>query len=357
MRFVAANCLKTGMIVGENLYNSIGELLLSRGTALTEEFIDAIDRLQYTGIYIDDAISKDIETESIVSDKVRIKTLNGVKDLFTDVANDPSKAQSDFITVQERVSEIVDEVCSNPKLMINMVDMKLFDDYTYYHSVNVAILSIVLGVGLGMEREELCNLGYGALLHDIGKVFIDREILNKQGKLTSEEFEAIKKHSELGYEHIKNGNGISKTAYRAILDHHEKYSGGGYPGNLKGDQISLYGRIISVCDVYDALTSDRAYRKAMLPADAIEYIMASNEIFFDPKIVEIFIKKIAPYPVGTCVELSNGLTGIVMENREELCLRPKLRIFKHPDGYLDKPYVLDLAEFKALNITITGVVS
>ncbi len=357
MRFVPTNCLRVGMVVGENLYNQAGDLLLSRGTPLTDDYIYSIERLKYNGIYIEDDISRDIDIINIVSDKVRAKTVSGIKNAFVDVSKNSGDAVKSLAEAKEQVEQIVDEICNNPSLMINMVDMKVFDDYTYYHSVNVAILSIVIGVALGMEREELCNLGYGALLHDIGKVFIDKDLLNKKGKLTAAEFQILKNHSLLGYEHIKKGYGVSKTSCMAILDHHERYSGGGYPNGLSGNNISLYGRIISVADVYDALTSDRPYRRAMIPAEAIEYIMASTETLFDPKIVAVFVKKISPYPIGTCVKLSDGNTGIVLENREELCLRPKLRIFKDKDGFLDEPYIMDLADFESLNVTIVDVVS
>ncbi len=357
MRFIPVDCMSVGMIVGENLYNQTGDLLLSRGTALTPEFISAIERLKYNGIYIEDDLSKDIDVINIVSDRKRANIVKGIKGAFKELGRGTPNARQTLEAAKSKIEDIVDEICKNPDLMINMVDMKVFDDYTYYHSVNVAILSIVIGVALGLDRGELCNLGYGALLHDIGKVFIDKALLNKKEKLTDEEFRILKEHSLLGYEHIKQGFGVSKSSCMAILDHHERYSGGGYPNGTKGEEISLYGRIISVADVYDALTSDRPYRKAMIPAEAIEYIMASTEVLFDPKIVAVFVKKIAPYPVGTCVKLSNGLVGIVLENREELCLRPRLRIFRDETGYLDEPYVIDLADFESLNLTIVEVVA
>lgn len=357
MRFVPTNCLRIGMTVGENLYNQTGDLLLSRGTKLTDDFIAAIGRLNYNGIYVDDSISSDIEIISVVSGETRTNAVKGVKGAFADIKKEGPAARRALAKAKSQVEGIVDEICSNSNLMINMVDMKVFDDYTYYHSVNVAILSIVIGVALGLGRDELCNLGYGALLHDIGKVFIDKALLNKKGKLTDEEFDILKKHSQLGFEHIKQGYGVSKTSCMAILDHHERYGGGGYPNGLSGTAISLYGRIISVADVYDALTSDRPYRKAMIPAEAIEYIMASSDVLFDPKIVAVFVKKVAPYPVGTCVKLSDDTIGIVLENREELCLRPKVRIFKNTEGFIDKPYEIDLSEFEFLNVTIVDVVT
>lgn len=356
MRFVPAFCLREGMVLGDNLYNNYGELMLAGGTVLTKEYVNAIQRLQYNGVYIEDDISKDVHILNIISDNVRAKTVKGIKDVFIHFEKGDSKAaKTNMKKVKQQVENIVDEIFANRHLMVNMVDMKVFDDYTYYHSVNVAVLSIVLGVALKMDRNELCNLGFGALLHDIGKVFINREILNKKGKLTPAEFEEIKTHSLLGCNHVKKGYGVTASAYMGILDHHERYDGGGYPNNLKGQDISWFGRIISIADVYDALTSDRPYRKALLPSDAMEYIMASNNTQFDPKVVEVFVRKIAPYPIGTCVKLSNGLTGIVVENYESFSMRPRIRVFMDNDRDVE-PYEIDLTDKSMLNVTIVKVI-
>ncbi|HML36306.1 MAG TPA: HD-GYP domain-containing protein [Bacillota bacterium] len=354
MRFVPTYCLREGMILGDNLYNNYGELMLAGGTELTKEYVSSIERLQYNGVYINDDISKDIQIINIINDSVRAKAVKSIKDVFIHCEKG-GNIKHDVKKARRQVEHIVDEIFAHRHLMVNMVDMKVFDDYTYYHSVNVAVLSIVLGVALKMERSELCNLGFAALLHDIGKVFVSKEILNKPGKLTPAEFEEIKSHSLLGCNHIKKGYGVSNTAYMGILDHHEQYDGGGYPNSLKGENISWYGRIISVADVYDALTSDRPYRKAMLPSDAMEYIMGSNKTKFDPKVVEVFVKKIAPYPIGTCVRLSNGLTGIVVENYEDLCMRPRIRIFMDQERDVDA-YEIELADYESLNITVVKVV-
>lgn len=354
MRFVPTYCLREGMILGDNLYNNSGELMLADGTELTKEYVSSIERLQYNGVYINDDISKDIHIINIINDSVRAQAVKSIKDVFIHCEKGGS-IKHDIKKAKRQVERIVDEIFAHRHLMVNMVDMKVFDDYTYYHSVNVAVLSIVLGVALKLDRSELCNLGFAALLHDIGKVFVSKEILNKPGKLTPAEFEEIKSHSLLGCNHIKKGYGVSNASYMGILDHHERYDGGGYPNGLKGENISWYGRIISVADVYDALTSDRPYREAMLPSDAMEYIMASNKTKFDPEVVEVFVKKIAPYPIGTCVRLSNGLTGIVVENYQELCMRPRVRIFMDHDRDVE-PYEIELADYESLNITVVKVV-
>ncbi|MBR0597506.1 HD-GYP domain-containing protein [Sinanaerobacter chloroacetimidivorans] len=356
MRFVPTYCLREGMILGDNLYSNSGDLMLSCGTVLTGEYVKSIERLQYNGVYIDDDISKDIPIITVINDSVRAQTVKGIKDIFIHCEKGNKNVKNDFKSAKLQIENIVDEIFKNRNLMVNMIDMKVFDDYTYYHSVNVAVLSIVLGVALDMDRDELCNLGFAALLHDIGKVFINKDILNKKGQLTHTEFEEIKTHSLLGCNHIKKGYGVSNAAYMGILDHHEKYEGGGYPNNLQGERISWYGRIIAVADVYDALTSDRPYRKSLLPSDAMEYIMASTMTLFDPRVVEVFVKKIAPYPIGTCVRLSNGLTGIVVENYEDLCMRPRVRIFMDKEQQDIDPYEIELADYQSLNITVIEIV-
>jgi len=356
MRYVPAFCLREGMKMGDNLYGPRGELMLAKGTVLTAANVAAIKRLNFNGLYVEDNISKDIEIASIIDEKVRAETTRAFKDVYIQMKSGSSKDKiaKGIQNIQEQVDQIVDEVLNSKSLMINMIDMKAFDDYTYHHSVNVAVISIVIGVALGLKRSELCNLGYGALLHDIGKVFIRKEILNKPGKLTEEEFEFIKRHPSEGYAYISNEFNMPYAALSAILFHHEKYDGTGYPNGLIGNAIPLFGRIITLADVYDALTSERPYRPALLPSEAMEYIMASMGSLFDPSLVNLFIRKVAPYPNGTIVRLSNRMLGIVIENYEDFCMRPKLRVF-HDGNSMITPFELNLADSEALNITIVGV--
>ncbi|HEY5555702.1 HD-GYP domain-containing protein [Acetobacterium sp.] len=351
MRFVPIFCLRNGMICGDSLYGERGELVLARNTVLTADLILSIRKLNYNGIYVVDDISKDIPIVNTINDRVRAQTVNGLKDIF--ICNDKNLpvSQEKFTDMENHIETIVDEILKNKNMMVNMVDLKVFDDYTYYHSVNVAVLSIVLGTALGLDKTELCNLGFGALLHDIGKVFIDKDILNKRGPLTDDEFKQMKKHPSLGYDYLIKEFGGSLSSQLGILDHHEKFRGDGYPNDIKGEDISLFGRIISIADVYDALASDRPYRKALIPSEAIEYIMGATYTFFDPELVKVFITKIAPYPVGTCVKLSNGLIGIVTENFESYCLRPNVRVFQDGD-FKVTPFEIRLADHKSLNITV-----
>ena len=355
MRFVPISRVKEGMILAYDLYNDEGHFMLAGGVRLTRRSIQGIKRLMYSGVYIEDKLSEGIIFESAVNSRVRERTLREIRDIFVLAEDGGANLEKTVVAARKQVDSIVEEIISNRDVLINMMELQEFDDYTYNHSVNVAILSISMGVALGLNKPELCKLGFAALLHDIGKVFVPKDILNKPAKLTEEEFGEMKNHSQMGWDHIKNGIGISDDVLMGILQHHEKYGGGGYPNNVQGEAISLFGRIIAAADVYDALTSQRPYRNAMLPSDAVEYVMASIMTQFDPMVVDTLVKKIAPYPVGTCVTLSNGMTAIVKENNKEACLRPKIRIYQENGQDVDT-YEIDLADFEHLNIIITGIV-
>ncbi|WP_303870521.1 HD-GYP domain-containing protein [Acetobacterium wieringae] len=339
------------MVVASDLFGDRGELVLPRKTVLDIELIHKIHKFKCNGLFIEEEQIQSIPIIKTIDSSLRTKTVNGIKEIFICKENNQPVQKEQFTEMEDQVETIVDVILKNKEMMLNMVDLKVFDDYTYFHSVNVAVLSIGLGTAMGLDKADLCNLGFGALLHDIGKVFVPKDILHKKGPLTDVEFSEMKKHSFLGFEYLASEYVGSVGAQAGILDHHEKFSGGGYPNNAKGDKISLYGRIISIADVYDALTSDRPYRKGLLPSEAIEYIMGGTGNLFDPDLVRVFVRKIAPYPVGTTVKLSNGLSGIVTDNFESFCMRPNIRIFKH-GNYEIKPFDICLADRHALNITV-----
>lgn len=356
MRYVPASCLREGMKVARTLYGKNNEKLLVSGIVLNHKYIDSIQRMKYPGLYIDDNLSSDIEIINVISDELRMETVNGIKKIFTIIKNhnDPgAKTES----IKTMVDGIVDELLANKNMMVNMIDLKCFDNYTYLHSVNVAVLSIVMGIALGLDRMTLSRLGLSAILHDIGKVFINKKILNKPGPLTAAEAEEMKMHSMLGYNYAKEKFRLPIASYAGIIDHHEKFDGSGYPNAKSGKRISLFGRIISLADIYDALSSERPYRKALGPSEAVEFVMGNFETLFDPQIAGVFIRKVAPYPVGTTVRLSNGYTAIVVENFESACLRPRVRVVKVDDDDVD-PFELNMqTDFSILNVVVKEIVN
>jgi HD-GYP domain-containing protein (c-di-GMP phosphodiesterase class II) len=354
MRFVPANCLREGMQVARTLYGKNNEKLLAAGITLNEHLISSVQKLKYAGLYIDDDYSRDIEIISTISDDLRVESVNNIKKVFLEAESNLQKVKTE--NVKKQVDVIVDELLDNKHMMINMIDLKCFDNYTYSHSVNVAVLSLVIGIALGLDRKTLSRLGLGAILHDIGKVFINKDILNKPDILTDDEFKEMKKHSQLGYIYAKEKFKLPNTSYMGIIDHHEKYNGSGYPNAKTGKGISMFGRIITVADIYDALSSERPYRKAMSPSESMEYILGNSGSIFDPQLIEVFISKVAPYPIGTTVRLSNGYTAIVLENYPQYSLRPRIRVIKI-DGREVVPFELDLmTDHSLLNIVIEGFV-
>lgn len=359
MRFVPVLGLVEGMVCGKNLYDVNHQLLLRKGSTVQKGYIDRIGELGYQGIYIDDEISSDIEIRDVISDELRMSAIKAVKDICI-YAEKPKAAKGQLdgkiANTKLLIANIVEQILENKDTMVNLIDLKFYDDYTFFHSVNVAVLSILVGVEYGLNKSELFNLGLASILHDIGKMFVDKEILNKPGKLTPEEFEAVRQHSLYGYNYLKESYEIPTSAFIAVLQHHEKYDGTGYPMQKSKEQISIIGRIIGVADVYDALTSTRPYRKSLLPSEAMEYIMANGGIMFDVKLTKIFARKVAPFPKGTYVKLSNALSGIVADNYEDACMRPKVKVILDAEGNSVEAYILDLRSDKKLrSVTITGV--
>jgi HD-GYP domain-containing protein (c-di-GMP phosphodiesterase class II) len=358
MRYVPTSCLRDGMVLARNLYGKDQSLLLSKGQPIKETYIDKISKLGYSGVFVSDNLSDDIIIESLISDQLKMSAVSAVKDVFIMTERDSDNVKANNLMMEKTkviVEGLIDEILFNRNLMVNMVDLKVFDDYTFYHSVNVAVLSIIMGISLDFSRPMLYKLGLGALLHDIGKIFISKEILGKEGPLDDDEFEKIKQHPSLGYEYLVNHFDIPAKSYLGALHHHERYDGSGYPLCLKGERISEIGRIIAIADVYDALTSDRPYRKALLPSNAMEYLMGGSNSMFDPQYVLNFTRKVAAFPLGTIVMLSDGTRGIVVKNYEDCCTRPCVRIINDSEARADDRYIDLRDDFTATNLTIVDI--
>ncbi len=225
------------------------------------------------------------------------------------------------------VEEISKSITRNPEAFLNLSRLKTKDDYTYMHSVAVCALMIALGKQLGLEEDDLKEAGLAGLLHDVGKMMVDQDVLNKPGKLTDEEFELIKDHPRKGWEILQGSSDITATALDVCLHHHERMDGKGYPDKLAGEQLSLFARMGAVCDVYDALTSNRCYKNGWEPAETIRKMAEWRNGHFDERVFQAFVKTIGIYPSGTLVRLKSGRLAIVMEQTEKSLLSPIVKVF------------------------------
>ncbi|MDD0842137.1 HD-GYP domain-containing protein [Pseudomonas sp. Gutcm_11s] len=246
--------------------------------------------------------------------------------------------------VGELVKEISDSVLRHPNALISLARLKTSDEYTYMHSVAVCALMIAMARQLGLSELQVREAGEAGLLHDIGKMAIPDTILNKPGKLTDAEFGTMRSHPEAGARMLLDCRQISALVLDVCLHHHEKFDGSGYPHRLAGEQISLFARMGAICDVYDAITSDRPYKKGWDPAESIRK-MAEWKGHFDPQLFQAFVKSLGIYPIGSLVRLESGRLGVVMEQHEKSLLTPKIKVFFSARSKMPIPQeVIDLAK-------------
>jgi len=334
VRKVPVDSLRPGMKVGRSIYDSCGRLLVAAGAVLSRGYIRRLKAYGVPAVYIDDGLLPDVCVEDVTSDDVRVQAMKQVRLLLEEETQGAPVGRA-LIRVQEMaqtVNEIIDQLLSRESVVVNLTDIRSLDDYTFGHSVNVCVLSLITGITLGYGREELFRLGMGAVLHDIGKVRVPEEILNKPGSLTGEEFEVVKQHTVYGYELLRSLPDVGHASAYVALQHHERHDGQGYPEGLRGDEIHPFARIVAVADVFDALTSDRVYRRALPVHEAWEMLAGSGDYFFEFRIVRAFLFNVAAYPVGTIVALSSGEVGVVVETARGLSRHPRVRVLFDAGG-------------------------
>jgi len=354
MRRVPINRLKPGMKVGRSVINASEQVLLSAGVILTETFIARLKKLDIPSIYIDDGFLPDLQIEDVVSEKVRYQAIQQTKKIFNDFRY--TKTLMGLDKIEHIVDQIIDELLNNKNIMVNLVDIRSNDEYTFGHCVNTCILSMITAIRLGYTPSRLKLLAVGALLHDLGKTLVPPEILNKPGKLTNEEYHLVQKHSEYGFELLCQHQQFQNPSKLAVLHHHERYNGTGYPHGLAGKQITQNSGIVGLADMYDALTADRVYRSAFLPHEAFEMLAASGDYLFEFNIVKAFLHHVAAYPIGSLVRLNTGEIAVVIQNRPGFSLRPKLRVlFLANSEPCTDQHEIDLTEVH--NLTITQVLN
>lgn len=347
--------LQEGMILGENLHDSLGNILLSDGITLKESYITKIVNLSVSKVYIrNNLIEEATNRKEDNDDPYMLETRLEAKKFISEAMHEFSFNGLVVEKVIAVVNKLIEELLENDEIIISLGKLRSIDDYTLEHSINVCIMSLVLGISYGFKHDELIDLGVGAILHDIGKMMIPQGILNKPGALTIDEYEIVKNHTTYGYEILRKCKGINNIAAEVALSHHERLDGNGYPLGKKIDQIRIYSRIVAICDVYDALTSDRVYKNKIEPHKALEYICKMVNSQFDNEIVKKLLSCVKIYPVGSLVKLNTNEIGLVVDISKLNPSNPVVRILLDEKGKKVMDY-LEVDTNKNLDIRVTNV--
>ena len=264
------------------------------------------------------------QVELIAAKKLHTKTKEAVVSMFSDVRMGNALKLDDALSL---VDEINQSIARNSSALVSLSRLKNADDYTYLHSVAVCVLMMALGRQLGLEGKVLKQVGIAGLMHDFGKVFIPNGVLNKPGKLTEEEFNIVKMHPLKGWEFLKNSNEVNDLTLDVCRHHHERVDGKGYPDKLSGEALTLFARMGAICDVYDAITSNRCYKKGWEPAESIRKMAEWKDGHFDEAIFHAFVKTVGIYPTGTLLKLKSGRLGVVIDQSQNILTKPLVKVF------------------------------
>lgn len=336
-KFISVRVLTPGMVIDQSIIDGTGRILINRKTALDEFMIASLKRMGIGGVYIregsesEEEITYNISPEVMeqiekvkVPDVAKIELRESVKKQVAEgiqfLYSNPNSAS--FVDTTNNISnELMKAITENDALAVDVNTLKVSDEYTFKHSVDVASMAMIVAKNLGLSPKEIKQIGVAGLLHDLGKSKIPNEILNKPGRLTDQEFDIMKQHPLTGYNMIKDKPDLTPATKLGVLQHHEKITGNGYPFKLTADKIHLYAKILTVADIYDALVTERPYKAAFTPRDAVEMIMAMTADL-DINMIQSFLNSVILYPVGSIVKLSTGEFAKIVENIPGYPTRP-----------------------------------
>lgn len=335
--FVRTRSLKNGMKIDQKVVDKSGRTLIAQNTVLDDFLIESLAKLGVAGIYVregeEDPEDKDVAPETLekieklkvadrakvnISESVKQRVAEGIQYLYSNTASESFLDATNNIT-----SDLMKAITDNDAIAVDISALKVSDEYTFKHSVDVATMSMIIAKKHGLEQKEIYEIGISGLLHDVGKSKIPNEVLNKPGRLNDMEFALMKQHTLFGYAILKDKPEIPAAVSMGVLQHHEKINGKGYPLGVPESKITQYARILSVADIYDALVTERPYKSAFSQRDAVEMIMSmTGEL--DINVMKSFLGSVILYPVGCTVQLSNGERARVVENTPDYILRPKV---------------------------------
>ena len=317
MRVVSVSNLKGDEILGRQIYDELDRVLLNVGVKLTPFYIEKIKEIGINSVYIDDEISKNVIIEENISEKTRQMSKRAVKEMIEGYCREGKTYDS---SVMNSVNSILEDVLSNKDVLINVAQISASDNNIYSHSVNVSVLSTIIGTHMGYNMSKLKDIATGALMHDIGKIRImnDKKLIGEFK--TQDELDKYIKlmHPKVGYDLLGEQHVWNAYVKVAALMHHERCDGSGYPLKLQGDEINQIAKIVSICDVFDNLISDRNRKESKTVSEVIEYLVGMSNIYFDAEMVRKFTMNIAAFPTGSCVLLSSNEKGLVVRQNNSM---------------------------------------
>jgi len=318
MRLVAVQNLRPDMVVGKTIIGSNGQILLRQGVKLTERYIAHLKQHMIEVVYI--STGSGVAPQDVVKDQTRIKALSETRQVLSRVKRG---AELEVEQVHQILVSIIDELLLQDSLMINLVDIRSHDEELFHHSINVAILSTIVGIEFQYTKDRLRVLATSALLHDIGKLFTE-----DHGE-----------HVRLGSRLLREKSTLDASIIAAVYQHHEYWDGTGFPAGIGGTDISQDARILSITNVFDYMSTNSRYPLE----EVIEYLMGQSGIQFDPVTVRAFLNCVSFYPVGAQVELNTGETGVVVRSNRGFPTRPVVQVERNQFGVVNPPYEVDLA--------------
>lgn len=309
------------MILARDVIDQYGRILIAAEMPLKQSIIDLLKRHHVTSVFVKTHHPKNYEidiTPDVITMETRLKLISSVKDAFS-----KSNGLTEHLPELEcYVENVVYTLSKRKNLLLYLTDINYANDYLFMHSVNVGLFSIVIGIAMNLPFDELCLLGMGGLLHDLGKTKISSELLDKEGKLTLTEFNELKKHASHGYKILKVDTHLDYRIIFMALQHHERCNGSGYPWGILKDKIHPLSRIVAIADVYDALTTDRVYRSRLTSFSAMQIINEGDRIHFDHDVIMAFNKVVIPYHIGSSVTFNDGESGKVIGLNSVDLIRP-----------------------------------
>jgi putative nucleotidyltransferase with HDIG domain len=332
------NCLYTGMMLKGDLYSEDGTILFPAGQPLTDEVLKTVQSKNIKKVFYNrPLLASETQKNPMMTQQVLEKAFAVSEDIgYAAIKKTPLPEKE----IEETVEQFITMVAKAEKgALLNLIEIMDYDEQTYVHSVNVAMIAVLFGKLLDWRREQTKMIGIAALLHDIGKILVPKEILNKKDPLTAEEFDIIKKHPIYGYNILKSQSKFPEPILKVALMHHECYDGQGYPLGVPNEKIDYMAQIVSICDFYEAITTNKIYRQKFAFWKAFMMIRKNMVSKFNPRFAIKFINKMPPYlvdkalfSIGDYVQLNTNETAEIVQLSNVETLKPSVKIYTTPNG-------------------------